>query len=363
MPSTVGDKVLLVPGLSYVFARSILALLGSPFRGSKGAPTVTEHVLQTAFRVMFTHFTTGQLQILLPSFEAVYIKFCTQKKLTPKIVDIPNTTTRGFWLGDPDSATYVMVYFHGGGFVMPGLAQHIDLLSRFVQWSGGKLAVFCNAYTLAPEGVYPLQLAESVEALRYVLSLPNRTPDTTMIGGDSAGGNLVCAVLSHISAHPHPRSDVVKPFDLAGKLQGALMIAPWASSDASKFKSMTEFAKRDIVNPGCANYWIDAYKGRGKNIKDDEYIVAEQAPPSWWSGVKVSSVLMTAGDQEALRDAIVSLANKIKQGVGSDVVKLVVGKNEIHDAPLTPLAENELEKRGDQSQEGAIRLWLKERLQ
>ncbi|KAL6246123.1 hypothetical protein RBB50_007276 [Rhinocladiella similis] len=363
MPSTVSDKVLLVPGLSYVFARSILALVGSPLRGSKGAPTVSEHVLQTAFRTMFTHFTTGQLQILLPSFTAVYAKFCKQKKLTPKIVDIPNTTTKGFWLGNPDSASYVMIWFHGGGFVMPGLPQHLDFLFRLVQWSNGKLAVFCNAYTLAPEGLYPLQIAESVETLRYVLSLPNRTPDTTMVGGDSAGGNLVCAVLSHISNHPHPRSDVVKPFDLAGKLHGALMIAPWVTSDASQFKSMTEFVKRDVVNPTCANYWIDVYKGRGKGVKDDEYTVPEQAPPSWWTGVKVSSVLMTAGAEEVLRDGITSFANKFKKGAGDDVLKLVVGKREIHDAPLYPLPESELDKLGDECQEGAIKLWIKERLQ
>jgi ABC-type Co2+ transport system permease subunit len=62
MPSTVTDKALIVPGLSYVFARTILSLLGSPFRGAKGASTVGEHVQNTAFRTMFTHLTTGQLQ-------------------------------------------------------------------------------------------------------------------------------------------------------------------------------------------------------------------------------------------------------------------------------------------------------------
>ncbi|KAJ9622220.1 hypothetical protein H2204_011568 [Knufia peltigerae] len=363
MPSTVSDKVLLIPGLSYVFARSILALVGSPLRGTKGAPTVSDHVLRAAFRTMFTHLTTGQLQILLPPFTTIYTKFCSQKNLTPRSVDIPNTKTKGFWLGDPDSATYVMAYFHGGGFVMPGLPQHLEFLSRVVQWSNGKLAVFCNAYTLAPEGLYPLQIAECVEALRYVLSLPNRTPDTTMVGGDSAGGNLVCCVLSHISNNPHPRPDVVKPFDLAGKLHGALMIAPWVSSDASQFKSMTEFAKRDVVNTECANYWIDVYKGRGKGIQDDEYTVPEQAPPSWWSGVKVSSVLITVGDEEVLRDGITSFASKFKEGVGSDVLKLVVGKREIHDAPLYPLPDSELDKLGDTCQEGAIKMWLKEKLQ
>ncbi|KAK7899720.1 hypothetical protein LTR67_003465 [Exophiala xenobiotica] len=360
MPSTVTDKALIVPGLSYVFARTILSLVGSPFRGAKGAPTVGEHVQNTAFRTIFTHFTTGQLQMLLPPFISSYEKFCKQHKLPVQIVDIPGTSTKGFWLGNPDSATYVMLFFHGGGFVMPGFPDHLDLLFRFVQWSNGKLAVFCNAYTLAPQGLYPLQIAESVEALRYVLSLPGRTPDTTILGGDSAGGNLVCAVLSHISGHPHPNSNIVKPFELSGKLHGAVMIAPWVSSDHTKFKSMTEFQHRDIV---CANYWIDSYKGRGKGVKDDEYTVPELAPASWWSGSKVSSVLVTAGQEEQLRDAIVSFAEEFKQGVGSDVLRLAIGKKEIHDAPLKPKPDIELKKLGDDCQEAAIKTWLSERLQ
>lgn len=62
MPATLSDKVLLVPNLSYVLGRTLVSLLGSPFRGSDGAPTVAEHVQGTAFRALFKCLSTGQLQ-------------------------------------------------------------------------------------------------------------------------------------------------------------------------------------------------------------------------------------------------------------------------------------------------------------
>lgn len=300
----------------------------------------------------------------MPPFISSYEKYCKAHKLTPNIVDIPNTNTKGFWIGKPESAKYVMMYYHGGGFVLPGMPQHVDMLARFVEFSGGNLAVFCNAYTLAPAGLYPLQIGESVEALRYLLSLPGRKPETTLVAGDSAGGNLVLAVLSHISGHPHPNSTIVKPLQLAPKnqkLYGVLMIAPWVSSDVKRFKSVALFENRDLVNGICANYWIETYKG-GSSEKDDEYIVPELAPPSWWSGTEkmVSSVLVTAGEHEVLRDAILSFTGKFAEGTsGGANLKVVVGKKETHDAPLGPKPETELEKLGDGCQEAAIRTWLK----
>ena len=300
----------------------------------------------------------------MPSFISSYEKWSAQQKLKTKIVDIPNTNTKGFWIGNSESAKYAMVYYHGGGFIVPGLPPHLDLLFRLVKWSDGNMAVFCSAYTLAPEVVYPVQLGESVEALRYVLSLPGRKPETTLLGGDSAGGNLVLAILSHMSGHPHPNNEIVKPLKLSPpgqKLRGALMIAPWVSSDGSKFKSFAEFGNRDTINITCANYFVEQYKG-GSQKPDDEYIVAELAPASWWSGTKdiISSVLVTAGDQEVLRDAIISFTNKFKEGTaGADILKFVVGKREVHDAPLGPKTEAELDKLGDDCQEAAIREWIK----
>ncbi|KIW97864.1 uncharacterized protein Z519_01448 [Cladophialophora bantiana CBS 173.52] len=363
MAPTLLDRVLLTPLLAFVFVRTLLALLNSPFRGLNGAPTAGEHVVTSAFRALFKAATIGQLQILMPPFASNYERWCKERKLQPDIVDIPNTNIRGFWIGNQQSAKYAMAYFHGGAFVMPGFVGHLSMLFRFVQWSEGKLAIFCPNYTLAPDGLYPLQIGECVEAVRYVLSLPGRTAQTTLLGGDSCGGNLVLAVVSHVSGHPHPRSEVVKPLCLSGNFYGMLAIGPWVSSDEARFQSMTEFANRDTVLTSCSHYWIEAYKGQGKGNSDDEYITPEMAPASWWTGAKVSSCLVTVGEHETLRDSILSWADKFTKGVGRDVTRLVVGKKEIHITPVTrPKRAEELEGLGRGCQEAAVREWIREKI-
>jgi len=254
-----------------------------------------------------------------------------------------------------------MVYYHGGGFVLPGGAEHINMLLNFIKWSNNNLAIFCVCYTLSPEAVYPVALGQCVEALRYIVELAGHSPETTLLGGDSAGGNLAIAVLSHVSNHPHPQSDKVRALKLSASIKAAVLIAPWTSSDVSRYSSMTKYANRDLVNSTCANYWIATYKG-GKDVVDDEYVCATLASAEWWRDTKCEEMLVTAGEQETLVDAITHWVDNYKQDTGRDSIKYVIGKREVHDAPLYSLPESELIKLGDSAQEGAIRLWIKERL-
>ncbi len=72
-------------------------------------------------------------------------------------------------------------------------------------------------------------------------------------------------------------------------------------------------------------------------------------------------MLITAGSNEILRDAIVGWAKKFEAAVGQDQMKLVVGKAEIHDHPLTDLrTSKELEGMGETTQAGAVFQWVKE---
>lgn len=300
----------------------------------------------------------------MPSFLDNYKSWCSKNKVPPDVVDIPNTTNniKGFWIGSKSTAKYTMIYYHGGGFVFPGGPPHVAMLFNFVKWSNNNLAIFCVGYTLSPEAVYPTALSQCVEALRYILDQPGHSPSNTLLGGDSAGGNLVLAVLSHVSEHPHPRSDLVRPLSVSGNLKAALVIAPWTSSDSKLYPSMDKFANRDFVNSICANYWIDAYKGSGKNVPNDEYICAALASPDWWKGTKCDQIFATAGEEEVLLDAITDWETKFAKGAGNDKIKYVIGKRETHDTPLNCMAEKKLIELGEKSQEGAIRLWIKETL-
>jgi acetyl esterase/lipase len=280
-------------------------------------------------------------------------------KLPVRIEKIPGTTIDGVWFGNPETAKVIMVYFFGGGYAMPGLDVHAQMLQRWVNWYDGKLAIFAPSYTLTPHAVYPQAFGECVEATRYILEGVGKDKDV-VIGGDSAGGQLVVAVLSHVSGHQHSNSALVKPLDLKGKkLKSAIVIAPWASSDSKKFPTAHELSYTDTVSPYIASYWSGLYKN-GRD--DDEFIVPEIAEPSWWSGLgnSLESLLVLVGEHETLRDIIKSWFSKVEQGWQGGNARLVVGEAESHDEPLIPKQVMDEIAGKEKTQEGAIYLHFKD---
>ncbi|RMZ86716.1 hypothetical protein DV736_g6058, partial [Chaetothyriales sp. CBS 134916] len=343
----------------------------SPFRGSDQAKTLGEHIQRKAFRAAFDTFSVGQLQAVLPPTETVYR--AQNKKLGEPsvIVDVPNTTIKGFWIGDRDKAAGYLVYFHGGGFVIPAADQHVELLRRIVKWTDGKIAVFVPCYTLSPHVHYPQPIREAAEAVKYVAGLASADKKELSIAGDSAGGNLVLAILSLLAGHacediaplqlPTTASSDDAPVPAPAPLKSALAIAPWVSSDYKKFPQMVRSSTRDILTYQTLEHWSAVYKGA--RAEDGNFISPEEADPAWWEPVKgkVGSVLVVTGDDEVLRDPVVSWYSKFEQAFGKDASRLLVAKHEIHDHPLNPKSEAELGVVGeDEAQEGAIKRWVQE---
>ena len=89
----------------------------------------------------------------------------------------------------------LLVYFHGGGFVIGDVPSY-DHLGRFFARTG-KLAVLSVEYRLGPEHRYPRAHEDGFAALAWAqrnAALLGADPARIAIGGDSAGGNLAASV-------------------------------------------------------------------------------------------------------------------------------------------------------------------------
>ena len=95
----------------------------------------------------------------------------------------------------------MLVFFHGGGFVLGDLETHDAFCVRLAD--AAKVRVLACRYRLAPEAAYPAQLEDAVAAFRWIAARAETfgaRPDALAIGGDSAGGYLAVAATARINA-------------------------------------------------------------------------------------------------------------------------------------------------------------------
>jgi acetyl esterase len=89
----------------------------------------------------------------------------------------------------------LLVYFHGGGFMLGTLALYDTACRRLA--AGGDCAVLSVDYRLAPETQFPGAVLDAYAATRWAsvsAKLLNIDPARIAVGGDSAGGNLAAVV-------------------------------------------------------------------------------------------------------------------------------------------------------------------------
>lgn len=85
----------------------------------------------------------------------------------------------------------LLVYFHGGGWVLGNLDTH-DSLCRSLANAGGSVVVSVD-YRLAPENRFPAAVEDAYRAVCWVSENArhlNGDASRLSVGGDSAGGNL-----------------------------------------------------------------------------------------------------------------------------------------------------------------------------
>jgi len=125
----------------------------------------------------------------------------TQKSKSPSNVSISDVTLWGpgypsieaEWV-TPDvcNKSRVLLYFHGGGFIVGSKESHRSMVAHIAR-SSGIQALSIN-YRLAPEHTYPSANQDCLNAYLWLLD-SGYDADQIVFGGDSAGGFLVLQTL------------------------------------------------------------------------------------------------------------------------------------------------------------------------
>ncbi len=195
----------------------------------------------------------------------------------------------------------VLIYFHGGGWVVGDLETHDSLCRQLA--NAGECAVISVDYRMGPEDKFPAAVDDAEDVVRYVAANAtqfNIDAARIAVGGDSAGGNLsaVVSILCRDSNGP------------AIKFQ--LLIYP-ATDMAMGHPSHTLFAEGYHLTRDLMHYFRDHYLNDIAESKD-----WRASPLHAKSLAKLPPAFVITAGFDPLRDEGKEFADKLLQA-GNEV--------------------------------------------
>ena len=108
--------------------------------------------------------------------------------------------------GSDNKTLPVVMYFHGGGWVLGGFDTHERLIRELA--NGADAAIVFVNYTPSPEAKYPIAIEEAYAATKWIAENDqslNLNSSHLVVAGDSVGGNMatVVALLAQERGGPH----------------------------------------------------------------------------------------------------------------------------------------------------------------
>ncbi|KAF8543825.1 Alpha/Beta hydrolase protein [Trichophaea hybrida] len=341
-----GLALVMANALRLAFQQYLAASISSP---PPNRPPKAVLVQSAALRTVFGSTNWRQQHLRAPPSSVTYktwVEEAPQKRLGYEhaVEDIlgGGLETRIMWIGPPwetgNTSRKVLLYIHGGGFVMPlapAQLQWMRFLREEVKRTHGQdVSVAVVEYSTAPGKVFPTPFHQATLAMNHLLAA-GCPPSNISIVGDSAGGNATLSILSHI-LHPYPGITPVLP--LSEPLASAVLISPWVTM-ATDSESIVKYQDIDYITAKLIKYWGGLAMGQGTTENEAAcgryHAEALLAPESWWKGLEnaVRFVGITAGGCETLVDHILELDKKIR-AEGGTKFELFVDDKEIHDGPI-----------------------------
>jgi acetyl esterase len=221
----------------------------------------------------------------------------------------------------------LIVFFHGGGFVLCDLETHDGLCRSLANATG--FAVASVAYRLAPEARFPEPLEDCYAALAALVARAGEwgfDAERVAVCGDSAGGNLAAAVALLARDRGGPRL----------RHQGLIYPVTDAGCDTA---SMRELATGYMLRRDMMQWFWNCYLARAADAADGR---ASPLRAKDLSGLPPATILTAEFDP--LRDEAEAYADRLRaagvQVFGRRYLGVIHGFTSM---PLvTPMAERSI---------------------
>jgi acetyl esterase len=230
-----------------------------------------------------------------------------------------------------DAGLPVVVFFHGGGFVVCTLETH-DPYCRALSAEAGVMVVSVD-YRLAPEHKFPAGLEDCLAATEWVLAHAGELgASRVLVAGDSAGGTMAAVVAL-----------LLRDKGVAG-VAGQILIYPVTAHYDPPTASYLEMAEGyGLTRKGMMWFW-DHY------LKDKSEAADFRAAPLLAASLRgLPRAFVVTAEYDVLRDEGQAYARRLEEA-GVDVTHVFVeGMNHgfacsMNEFPFLPQAKDVLRK-------------------
>ncbi len=207
-----------------------------------------------------------------------------------------------------DKTLPVILYIHGGGWIMGGPKTH-DFLIRQLANCTDSVIIFPD-YALSPEAKYPVALEQVYGVLTYIYENPsefNIDENRIVIAGDSAGGNMATVVAMKAKKQNGP------------KILFQALFYPVTNADMDTI-SYEDFADGPWLTKKAMEWFWDAY-APDKKDRDCSYVSPLKASEEELKDMPPT--LIITDENDVLRDEGEAYARKL-DFCGVDVLSIRV---------------------------------------
>ncbi|PIN08181.1 Arylacetamide deacetylase [Handroanthus impetiginosus] len=233
-------------------------------------------------------------------------------------------------LTTPTQKIPILVYFHGGGFLMESAFSFLDHRYLNILSSKSNALIISVEYRLAPEHPLPAAYEDSWTALKWVCShildkthfekdpwITNHADFNKLyIGGDSAGANIAHNMAMRAGSEPLPGKV---------KITGTILCHPyfWGSNPIGNE------TKEDVEQSICYRIWELAYPNAAGGIDNPMINPIGDGAPSL-SGLGCSKLLVSLAEKDILTERGMAYVEKVKESGWKGDVEVVVVEGEDH---------------------------------